>query len=199
MKTPEHLAEERNIVLSNALVDMGEQRYESTMYFTAEQRRRAALVPPMHIALNHPSDAALTDAVNSPSFMNCPISGEDTVNARIIYGRCKECDEEKPHPSKGYNEILDREDIIAPGQLLHVDIVFINMVPYLFSVDDFSGYLNPIRMLNKTANSLQHALLALILFYRGHLKVVRTIFSDHEAVFKSCSLFLEGHGANYRA
>ena len=45
MKTPEHLAEERYIVLSNALVDMGEQRYESTMCFTAEQRRRAALVP----------------------------------------------------------------------------------------------------------------------------------------------------------
>ena len=88
MKTPEHLAEERNIVLSNTLVDMGEQRYESMMYFTAEQRRRAALVPPMHIALNHPSDAALTEAINSPSFMNCPISGEDIVNARIIYGRC---------------------------------------------------------------------------------------------------------------
>jgi hypothetical protein len=193
------LAEERNIVLSNALVDMGEQRYESTMYFTAEQRRRAALVPPMHIALNHPSDAALTEAVNSPSFMNCPISGEDIVNARIIYGRCKECDEGKPHPSKGYNENLDREDIIAPGQLLHVDIVFINKVPYLFSVDDFCGYLNLIRMLNKTANSLQHALLALILIYRGHLKVVRTISSDHEAVFKSCSLFLERQGANYRA
>jgi hypothetical protein len=113
MKTPEHLAEERNIVLSNALVDMGEQRYESTMYFTAEQRRRGALVPPMHIALNHPSDAALTEAVNFPSFMNCPISGEDIVNARIIYGRCKECDEGNPHPSKGHNETLDREDIIA--------------------------------------------------------------------------------------
>ena len=54
-------------------------------------------------------------------------------------------------------------------------------------------------MLNKSANSPQYALLALILFYRGHLKVVRTIFSDHEAVFKSCALFLEGHGANYRA
>ncbi len=80
-----------------------------------------------------------------------------------------------------------------------MDIVFINKVPYLFSVDDFCGYLNLIRMLNKTANSLQHALLALILFYRGHLKVVRTISSDHEAVFKFCSLFLEGHGANYRA
>ncbi len=44
MKTPEHLAEECNIVLFNALVDIREKRYESTMYFTAEQRRRAALV-----------------------------------------------------------------------------------------------------------------------------------------------------------
>jgi len=53
-------------------------------------------------------------------------------------------------------------------------------------------------MLNKTANSLQFAFLALIIFYRGHLKVVRTISSDHEAVFKSCALFLEEeHGANY--
>jgi hypothetical protein len=33
----------------------------------------------------------------------------------------------------------------------------------------------------------------------GHLKVVRTISSDHEAVFKSFALFLERHGANYRA
>ena len=113
MKTPEHLAEERNIVLSNALVEMGEQRYESTMFFTAEQRRRAALVPPMHIALNHPSDAALTEAIDSPSFMNCPISGEDIINARIIYGRC---DEGKSYPSKKYNETLDREDIIAPSR-----------------------------------------------------------------------------------
>ena len=90
-------------------------------------------------------------------------------------------------------------DIIAPGQLLHVDIVFIAKLPYLFSVDDFCGYMNLIRMLNKTTTSLQNALLALILFYRGHLKVVRTISSDHEAVFLSCDTFLETHGANYRA
>ena len=36
-----------------------------------------------------------------------------------------------------------------------------NSYTYFFSVDDFCGYLNLIRMLNKT--SLQHALLALIL------------------------------------
>jgi hypothetical protein len=117
METPEHSAKERHIALSNALVDMGEQRFKSTMCFTAEQRRRAALVPPMHMALKHPSDTALTEAINSPSFMNCPISKEDIVNARIIFGRCNECDEGKPNPSEGYNETLDREDIIAPEQL----------------------------------------------------------------------------------
>jgi hypothetical protein len=152
----------------------------------------------MHIALNHLSDEALTEAVNSPSLMNCPVSAEDIVNARIIYGPCKECQTGKPMPLKGRNETLDREDIIAPGQLLHVDIVFINKAPYLFSVDDYSGFLNLIRMLNKTSVSLQNALIALILFYRGHLKVVRTISSDHEVVFKSCISFLETHGANWR-
>ena len=79
-----------------------------------------------------------------------------------------------------------------------MDIVFINKVSYLFSVDDFCGYLNLIRIHNKTA-SLQHALLALILFYRVHLKVVKIIFSDHEAVLNSCVLSLEEHGAKYRA
>ena len=96
------------------------------------------------------------------------------------------------------NKTLDRKDIITPGQLLHIDIVFIDKILYPFSVDDFRGYFNLIRMLNKTTNSLQRALLNLTLFYCGHLKVVRTISSDHESVFKSYSLFLAGHGANYR-
>jgi hypothetical protein len=57
---------------------------------------------------------------------------------------------------------------------------------------------------NKIAHNVTHQgeelsqLLALILFYREHLKVVWTISSDYEAVFKSYSSFLDGHGANYR-
>jgi hypothetical protein len=190
---------EGSIALPNAVVEAGDHKYDSVMFFTAEQRRRAALVPPIHIALNHLSDAALVEAVNSPSFMNCPISAEDIANARIIYGPCKDCMEGKPLPIKGHNETLDREDIIAPGQLLHVDIVFIDKIPHLFSVDDFSGYMNLIRMASKRSDDLQQALLSLILFYRGHLKVVRSFSSDHEAVFLSCQQFLQFHGARYRA
>ena len=70
----------------NVLVDKAERNYDASMFFTAEQRQRAALVPPIHEALNHPSDAALIEASNSPLLTNCPISAEDIANARVIYG-----------------------------------------------------------------------------------------------------------------
>ena len=194
-KPPEGAA----IALPNAVIGAGDHQFDAVMYFSAEQRRRAALVPPIHIALNHLSDAALVEAVNSPSLMNCPISAEDIANARIIYGPCKDCMEGKPLPIKGSNSTLDKMDIIAPGQLLHVDIVFISKIPHLFSVDDFCNYMNLIRMASKRKEALEHALLALVLFYRSHLKVVRCISSDHEAVFLSCESFLHLHGATYRA
>jgi hypothetical protein len=191
--------ESASTALPNAVIGAGDNQFDSVMYFSAEQRRRAALVPPIHIALNHLSDAALVEAVNSPSLMNCPISAEDVANARIIYGQCKDCLEGKPLPIKGSNSTLDKMDIIAPGQLLHVDIVFISKIPHLFCVDDFCNYMNLIRMASKRKEALEHALLALVLFYRSHLKVVRCISSDHEAVFLSCESFLQLHGATYRA
>ena len=46
---------------NNALIDEAERTYDASMFFTTEQRRRAALVPPIHVALNHPSDAALIE------------------------------------------------------------------------------------------------------------------------------------------
>jgi len=105
--------------LPNALIDEAERTYDASMFFTAEQRRRAALIPPIHVALNHPSDAALIEASNSLSFTNCPISAEDIANARVIYGQCKDCAEGKPYPLKGRNETLERQDITAPATLPH--------------------------------------------------------------------------------
>jgi hypothetical protein len=178
---------ESAVALSNALIDKAERTYDAFMFFTAEQCRRAALVPPIHVALNHPSDAALIEASNSPSLTNCPISAEDIANARDIYGQCKDCAEGKPYPLKGRNETLERQDNTAPGQLIHINIVYVNGIPFLFSVDDFSGYMHMVRMTNKSAVSLQGSLLELILYYRGHLKVVQTISADHESTILAMS------------
>ncbi len=190
---------ESMVALPNALIDEAERTYDAYMFFTAEQRRRAALVPPIHVALNHPSDAALIEASNSPSLTNCPISAEDIANARVIYGKCKDCAKGKPYPLKGCNETLERQDIAAPGQLIHIDIVYVNGIPFLFSVDDFSGYMHMICMTNKSAVSLQGALLELILYYRGHLKVVQTISADHESTILACASYVNSHGATLRS
>ena len=56
---------ESAVALPNALVDEAERTYDASMFFTAEQRQRAALVSPIiHVAFNYPSDAALTEASN---------------------------------------------------------------------------------------------------------------------------------------
>ena len=141
----------------------------------------------------------MIEASNSPSLTNCPISTEDIANARVIYGQCKDCAEGKPYPLKGRNETLERQDITAPGQLIHIDIVYVGGIPFLFSVDDFSGYMHMIRMTNKSAVSLQGALLELILYYRGHLKVVQTISADHESTILACESYVNSHGAALRS
>ena len=46
---------EPSVALPNALIDEAERTYDATMFFTAEQRRRVALVPPIHVALNQPA------------------------------------------------------------------------------------------------------------------------------------------------
>ncbi len=83
---PAKVSKQSSEPLPNALVDEAERTYDASMFFTAEQRRKAALVPPIYVALNHPSDATLIGASNSPSLINCPISAEDIANARVIYG-----------------------------------------------------------------------------------------------------------------
>ena len=54
-------------------------------------------------------------------------------------------------------------------------------------------------MTNKSAVSLQGALLELILYYRGHLKVVQTISADHESTILACASYVNSHGATLRS
>ena len=106
--------------------------------------------------------------------------------------------EEKPYPLKGRNETLERQHITAPGQLIHIDNVYVNGIPFLFSVDDLCGYMYMIRMTKRSAVSLQSALLKLILYYRGHLKVVQTISAVHKSTILACGSFVNSYCATLR-
>jgi hypothetical protein len=128
------------------------------MYYTRDQQERAARAVQLHNAMSHPSDAALIAMLQSPSFINCPITASDVVNARAIFGPCPQCSEGKPFPTTGNNPTYQDHNISMPGQMLHVDIVFINKQPYLFSVDDISHFMSIVRLVSKKTSDLSAGL-----------------------------------------
>ena len=167
--------------------------YSMSSYYTVEQQRRAQEAIMLHNALDHPSDKALNEMLQSKSMINVPITGQDLANARAIYGPCPHCLEGKPHSHVGSHKSFDGEsEPTKAGELLHIDIIYIGSDPYLFSVDHVSGYMNLIHMKSKSRTNLQSALESLINFYRSNLKVVRMVSSDHEAVIKYTETFLNG-------
>ena len=72
-----------------------------------------------------------------------------------------------------------------PGQLLHVDIVFIAGKPTSFSVDDITRYIVMARMETKGQADVNKAIDAIVSRYQSSLKVVSVISCDAEAVLKS--------------
>ena len=166
----------------------------AAQYYTVEQQKRAQEAIALHEALGHPSDKALSAYLQSPSSINNRVSVQDLRNARDIYGPCPNCLEGKPLPNHGRSTWDPGGKPTTPGQLLHVDIVYINKKPRLFSVDHVSGYMNLIILENKSKNCIERAMDALINHYQSSLKVVQIVSTDYEEVFKSIESHLNSRG-----
>ncbi len=67
-----------------------------------------------------------------------------------------------------------------PGQLLHVDIVFIAGKPRLFSVDDITRYIVMARIESKGQADVNKAIDAIVSRYQSSLKVVSVISCDQK-------------------
>ena len=172
--------------------------YNAAHFYTIDQQQRAQEAIRLHQAFNHPSDKALSTLLVSPSAINIKITPADLANARAIYGPCRHCLEGKAYPHKGTHKSWDPgNEPKEPGELLHVDIVFINNRPRLFAVDHVTSYLSLIIMESKKHDEVCKALDMIIAFYKSNLKVVRIISCDSESVLKSDAVNLhlsEKHG-----
>ena len=160
--------------------------YNIAQFYTMEQQARAQEAIRLHYAMDHPSDKSLSAALVSPSVINATITPLDLSNARVMYGPCPDCLEGKPSRHKGMHHSWDPGGKATnPGQLLHVDIVFIVGKPRLFSVDDITGYIVMARMESKGQADVNKAIDAIVSRYQSSLKVVSVISCDAEAVLKS--------------
>jgi hypothetical protein len=103
--------------------------------------------------------------------------------------------EGKPHPTSGSNSSNSSHDEPqAPGEGLHIDIVFINQRPRLFAVDHASGYMTLIIMPTKTKEDVEKALETLINAFMSYRKSTRLISCDHENVLLAQASYLNKRG-----
>ena len=166
-----------------------------SMYYSQEQLRRADIVESLHVSLEHPSDSQLMAFIQSPSSINLPVTVQDVHNLRAIKGPCPICLEGRPKPHKGTHASHNVEsEPTHPGELLHVDIVFVQKKPRLFAVDHVTGYMSFILMDSKYQEDLIEAFIQIINAYKSYLKVVRHISCDYESVLRSCETELNRHG-----
>ena len=138
-------------------------------YYTLEQQKRAQEAIQLHQALNHPSDKALSAALGSKSYINLGITPLDLSNARAIFGPCPHCLEGKPYPHEGSHDTFDPGgEPTKAGELLHVDIIYIEGRPRLFACDHVTGYLSIIIMKSKAKKHVQEAYEQLINAYKSN-------------------------------
>lgn len=176
-----------------------EDTRDRRMMYTNLQMERASKVIALHEALCHPSDEALKSLLESPSLINLDITSTDLKNAREIYGPCAVCLQSKPLPVTGSNPSYDRHEVPTPGEDLHMDIVFTNKTPYLFCMDAASGKFSMVRLHSKNVEHLRPGVETIINYYKGHLRVTRTISSDFEANFRALEQWLNSGGIQYRS
>jgi len=167
--------------------------------FTNLQIERANKVLALHEALCHPSDEALKALLESPSLINLDVTATDLKNAREIFGPCAVCLQSKPLPVTGSNPSYDRHEVPMPGEDLHMDVVYFNKTPYLFCMDAASGKFSMVRLHNKGSEHLRAGVETIINYYKGHLRVTRTISSDFEANFRALEQWLNAGGIQYRS
>jgi hypothetical protein len=105
---------------------------QENLHYTQDQLKKMSSVKSLHEALDHPGDEALAALLQSPSFINSNMSVQDLKNLRANEGPCSVCAEGKPIGHSGSHSGYDREeDYSNVGEMLHVDIVFINKEPRL--------------------------------------------------------------------
>ncbi|CAN0349389.1 unnamed protein product, partial [Ectocarpus fasciculatus] len=159
---------------------------------------RAAEAQKLHEAMNHPSDEALGKLLDNGDLLDCPLTSRDLHNARTIFGPCSKCIAGKA--TNHSNPQSTSEPSHAPGELLHMDIVFINRgakqkrLPFLLAVDDYTNYVMARRLPSKTTESVGTAMTAIMDAYAGLNLTVKRIRTDPENVFRSCEQIVNSRG-----
>ena len=152
-------------------------------------RKRYEAARRLHRSLDHPSDAALSKALDAGAYMDNPVTSMDLIGATKHFGPCIRCLAGKTvsNPAK----LSTAEPPSAPGQRMQADIVFIrcgkngSKAPVLMMIDEYTDYMFVARLGggSRGAKNVMTALNRIISRMRSYGHDVKQIFTDHDATF----------------
>jgi len=142
------------------------------------QRDRATAARNLHDLLGHPGDPALKQIIRQHLLDNINLTCQDVDHANTLYGPCIHCAAGKMGSFPARRDTSTNASI--PGELVHMDIMFIRQQPYLITVDHATRFLAVCKMDDKSSNSLRVALDRIRAAYTDHGHIIRAIQSDRE-------------------
>jgi len=138
-----------------------------------------------HSLLLHPNDEVLERFFASGDIADWPKSKPSPSQIHQCLNdaeECHTCSLAKMTLTKPF----EREKKPCPiGQSLHMDIVFPLGATFLLAKDQTSGFLSACELSDKSLPSIQSAMRLIINSYKSYGHEVKTISTDHEAVFEA--------------
>lgn len=170
---------------------------------TPKEVRRAHAVEQLHIALGHPSDDQLINALTNGTILGVDLTGRDVINARKYLGACLSC-QAALTLNASYGE-SPKEAAIKVGERVYADIiplakldesgscsnVYGGFTCALFAIDSFSSMLHYIPCISKESKTLcQEGLLKLISAYAEYDHTITELHTDAESCLIACGTWL---------
>jgi hypothetical protein len=150
----------------------------------------------LHRRMNHISDGALCKLLDNGGILNTPVTSFAVRKFRELYGPCLGCLYGKMTAPSQPNSLTIKENAI--GELLHADLYFINKQIYLMSIDDRTGFVNVVKLINKQSKQVLDGFRRIIAQYRSKGHVVKTIRTDREATFLATRDSLNDSGIEHQ-
>ena len=153
---------------------------ENERLFSKREVEAAKKTRDLKRILGYPSDADLIQLLKS-GIKNAPVDVNDVKRAAIIYG--PDWSELKGKTVMNKPSVVKIDPIMRPLhqlQILHVDIMFVEGIPFLISVCQPLGLVMVDRIPDRKLNTLKKALSKHINHLHNHNFIVDTILSDGE-------------------
>ena len=131
----------------------------------------------IHRSLSHPSDKILRKMIEAK--MISGISVDDINLLRRYRGICQICARAKMN--KPGKKITNRIHASYIGEVIHIDLMFIQKHIYMLSVDELTGYLCCIPVKDKSKESLMGAIQKITTHYLTFGRKVKRICCDRES------------------